>query len=230
MEAQGRLSRFSASRTDEPAHKEQTMTRISLIAASFLLSVSALVAPTAKALEVGEEFKLKPTSDRSQWTWACDTLEELRSENKQKCGTIPTQQNIQVAQKSGDAVCVKNPGSDKCYWAVIAPNVLALAPPAVAAKPTKPYWQGDGQKALDGISGFAVYLQVCDQWHKIKPIAADNVERMLNDLPFTMEQRRASFLKNMQMVKEIGVGKFCSEMAPNAAEILQTFEHIDWDR
>jgi hypothetical protein len=202
--------------------------RTFLTTAAVVLALAATApASTANALEVGETFRLNDKASQKQnWVWACDTLEEIRAANLKKCGTLVSSSPWMVYRKSDDAVCVKSPRSDKdaCSWAVIPPDVL------VTAKPSAPNASEEDQKTLDGLSGLTAYLQACNQWDKVSPVLVDNVTRLIDGLPFTMEQRRASLAKSIQMIKGIGVGRFCSEMAPRAASLLRTLEHIDWDR
>jgi hypothetical protein len=192
-------------------------------------SVTSAASAAAPPLEVGNRFYVHPDANIR----SCDTLQQLRSGNQQGCGTIPSS-SYEVVQKSDDAFCVKSLygklySNNPCYWVVIAPNTLA-PPPTVTAKPATPSSTEEDEKTLDGLSGFAVYLKVCDQFHELTPLAGDNFKRMLNMLPFTMEQRRASFLDNLQKAKGIGTGKFCSGMSAAARKIFWTLENIDWSR
>jgi hypothetical protein len=86
------------------------------------------------------------------------------------------------------------------------------------------------RKSLDGLTGFIAYLETCDQWDKVSPKVGDNIERMLNALPFTMTERRSSLREQIEKVKGIGVGKFSSLMAPNFKKLFWTMENIDWSR
>jgi hypothetical protein len=86
------------------------------------------------------------------------------------------------------------------------------------------------QGVLEGLAGLTAYLQTCDQWHRVSATMTKNMGRMLENLPFTLEQRQASYLARLESVKEIGVGKFCSEMAAPARDTLRTLENIDWNK
>ena len=107
-----------------------------------LAIAAALVATLvpAKALEVGETFQTTPeTSQKQNWVWACKTLEEIRTGNLTKCGTILSQSHMEVLRKSGDAVCVKSPNSkdNACSWAVIPNAAIAQKAPSLPAVDTR---------------------------------------------------------------------------------------------
>ena len=126
-----RIGASMASRDDRPD-------KVYLKAAVAAALAIGLLSPAA-ALEVGETFKINAGMNIR----ACRSLQDLRSGNTQGCGTIPPLSTYQVAEKSGDAVCVKSPpdviGSDgTCYWAIIAPDTLVGAAKPAVADPAKP--------------------------------------------------------------------------------------------
>jgi hypothetical protein len=101
-----------------------------LLSTTAIVVALALGSIPANALEVGDIFQL--TDYARPLPQTCETLQELRSGNMQKCGTLASGSSYQVAQKSDDAVCVKSPPphNSACYWTVIAPSVIASVRPA----------------------------------------------------------------------------------------------------
>jgi hypothetical protein len=190
-----------------------------------VLMLTASVVP-ATALEVGDVFQLKFQPEIRLQTQACDSIQALRAGGWQDCGTVISETNWLVLRKAGDAVCIKSPYNDSnsCSWTVIDP--YAIKQVVTAARPA-PAPAATDQKTLDGLTGIMAYLTACDQLDKVTQTMMDNMDRLAE--PFPKERRRASFENNMRMVKDIGVGKFCSELGPGFASALQALEHINWN-
>jgi hypothetical protein len=98
--------------------EEMKMKKYRELIAALMLTTSIV---PAMALEVGDTFQFKrPAQSR-----VCSTLEKLNS--GASCGTAVSETTYKVIQKSGDAVCFRQPEypQDECAWAVIAPQAVA---------------------------------------------------------------------------------------------------------
>jgi hypothetical protein len=171
----------------------------------------ATLAP-AKALEVGEIFRLDPSNKRQM---ACDTLEEIRAGDMRKCGTVFTGSDWEVVRKSGDAVCLRYPNSnDKCSWSVIAPGALAYVGgpktqlPAVTREPAS-------------ASAYDLTTQQLITMHR----GYDGPEK-LGATAYALGLGLGYLRASIVMEKNKGEGLFCPppKLTINAALVISTLE------